>query len=230
VDICVIRIYKRWQIFKMTTETYIVNLTKPWQLLTLTISSIGLLFMTHFALKTFDLGLIGFFLSLLISVTFFFILKKRLIYKTELGLNKNQVSIGDKSFDLKDIVKYKTHRMKGAGLVLKLTNDRTYRLSSNDNFCDSHEFVKFLNDFENMVSDKSEIQKGMSFGETKFGFYFAICSTLFLITAIIFQTVTGKYLEFSGIAMMLVALTTLWSGIEIKKTFANRVDGSASEY
>lgn len=201
----------------MTTKTYKVHLTKPWQLLALVFSSIGLFFFTNFILQRFDLDLIGATLALLFSITYFFIVKKLIVLKTELRLSKNEIVLGDKSLKLEDISVYKTHKMRGAGLKLKMTNGKTFRLSSNDNFCNSDEFARFVYDFENEVIGKPGIRQVKSFGQTKFGLYFAISSTILAIV-ISFQV---DDLEFSRLAMVLVALTTLWSGIEIKKTFAN---------
>ncbi len=137
-------------------------------------------------------------------------------------LGKNQILIGDKPVVFSDISKYKIHRMRGAGLKLRMKNGKIFRLSSNDNFCDSYEFIRFVNAFENKVINYPEIRKVKTFGETKFGLYFAISLTFLVGIAIIFKKINGEDIEFVRLAIVLVVLTSMWSGIEIKKIFTSK--------
>lgn len=206
----------------MTTNIYKVNLTKPWQLLALGLSSIGVLALTFVVLQKLELGLMSLVIAVLISIFYFYILKKRIILKKEIGLSNNEILLSDQILKFEDISSYKIHRMRGAGLKLKLKDGKVYRLSSNGNFCKSDEFVRFVNDFESKVIDKPKIKKIKTFGETKFGFYFAICSTLSFISVLIFKMVTGQNLELSKIGLILGSLSTLWSGINVRKILATK--------
>lgn len=206
----------------MPLKTYKVQLTKPWQLLTFMLSSIGIFFLANFIFQKLDLELFGVVLSLLVSVIYFFVLRKGLIHTNELYLGENEVFLGDISISFQNIVNYKTHGMKGAGLKLRMKDGKIIRLSSNDNFCNAGEFVRFVNDFERRVGRIPEITKVKSFGETNWGLYLAIFSTALLIVVIFLPPYRGEHFEFSLIGMSLVSLTTLWSGIEIRKTLLNK--------
>jgi hypothetical protein len=217
---------QRWQILKMTPKSYIVNLTSPWRLLALLTSIIGffglMLCTSQFILN----GQIGGIIALTISIILFVVLKRKAVRQTTIGLNKRDIVLPNKSISFKDIEYYKTHRMRGAGLKLKLMNGETVHLSSNANFCNSSEFIRFVNDFENTVSEIPEIRKVYSFGETKFGLYFAIGTTTFLGVAIAYQLFTETEIIPTKIPMIIVALTAMWSGIEIKKHLPTRAKKS----
>ena len=201
----------------MTPKSYIVNLTSPWRILALLTSTIGLfgllLYPSQFILN----GLIGAIIALTISIILFIVLKRKAVRQTTIGLNKRDIVLSTKSISFKDIEYYKTHRIRGAGLKLKLMNGETIHLSSNENFCDSSEFIRFVNDFETTVSEIPEIRKVNSFGETKFGLYFAIATTTFLGAGIAYQIFTETEIVPIKLSLIIVSLTTMWSGIEIKK-------------
>ena len=206
----------------MTPRTYTVNLTDPWRLI-LFMSICGLVFFSPiFILRPFGLGLLGAILALPLSVSTFFLLKRMFVIETEIGLGKKYILLKGMKIYFNDLKSYKTHRMRGAGLRLKLNSGKTIRLSSNDNFCDSDEFVQFTYDFEERISNEPTVEKIKSFGQTKFGLYFAISSTILIGTAIIIKTMNGEDLILSRLAGTLVVLTSIWSGIEIRKTFANK--------
>ncbi len=206
----------------MEPKNYKVQLTKSWQLLGLMLSFIGIFVFSIFLSQKLDLGILGAVLSMLISVGYFFILKKRLIHTSVLRLCKNEIVIGGNPIYFKHILNYKAHRAKGAGLKLRMKDGKILWLSSNDNFCDAGEFVRFVNDFEIRVSRIPEIIKVKSFGETKWGLYLAVSSTALLTVVIFLLPTRGEHFEFSIIGMLLVSLTTLWSGIEIRKRLLNK--------
>jgi predicted membrane metal-binding protein len=206
----------------MTPKNYNAQLTNPWRLLFLAISSVGIFIVAYLILKIFVPSLFGLISSILVAIVYFIFLKKRLIQKNKLGISKTQIFLKNEQIAFKDIEKYKIHRMRGAGLKIKIKKGKMIRLSSNDNFCDSDEFVRFVNDFENQVSEIPEIRKVKSFGESRFGLYFAITSTVLFVGVIIYKRIINEEFEYSNLGTMLVALSTMWSGIEIKKTFANK--------
>jgi hypothetical protein len=103
-----------------------------------------------------------------------------------------------------------------------LRSGQTVRLSSNDNLCDSIGFVEFVIDFEERVNDWPEIRKVKSFGETKFGLWFAITSTVLLAAAVMWRFVIGSDIYTALLPTILVALLTFWSGIEIRKYYSKK--------
>lgn len=201
----------------MTTKIYKVNLTKTSHLLVLMLSAIGVFFLINSILQEFNFGLIGFVLAVTTSIVAFFIFKKRIITRATFKLNHNRFFVDDRFFDFDEVHYYKTHRMKGAGLTIKLKNGRKIRFSANDNFCNTEEFVAFVNEFEVIALEKWKITKKRTFGESKFGLFFAIISTLVLIYITIYKIHYGESFELSNIGLMILALSTVWSGTNINK-------------
>ncbi len=206
----------------MTPKTYKVNLTNPWKLLFLLFSSVGLFFLVLFILVKFDLEVLGVTLALICSITYYFLLKKRIPQKTEIGISNNEIVLVNRRIALSEISSYQIHRMRGAGLKLKMKDGKSIRLSSNNNFCDSEGFVQFVNDFEKRALEFPEISKVRSLAETRLGLYFAIATTILFIVGLVYGMLFDKEFSYSRFGLMLVALSTLWSGIEIKKVFASK--------
>ena len=159
--------------------------------------------------------------AIILSLISFFALKNSLIIRTRIELNDRQFLVEDKIIDFDDIEYYKIHRMKGAGLTIKLKNGKTHRLSSNENFSDSKEFVRFINDLEDDVFSRLEIRKKKTFGETKFGFFFALISTLIFLYMFIYKLKNGGSFEITSFGLLIITMLTRWSGIDVNKTFAN---------
>jgi formate hydrogenlyase subunit 3/multisubunit Na+/H+ antiporter MnhD subunit len=181
------------------------------------LSALGIFFLINSVFQELNFRLIGVVIAITASIVAFFIFKKRIITRTTFKLNSDQFFVEDRFFDFKEVQYYKTHRMKGAGLTIKLKNGRKIRFSANDNFCNTEEFVAFVNEFEVIAMESWKIKKKRTFGETKFGLFFAIISTLVLIYITIYQMQYGESFELSNIAMMILALSIVWSGTDINK-------------
>jgi hypothetical protein len=165
---------------------------------------------------------ISVFIAFGIAILLFYFMKNRAIRRSRLGLSKTEITLSSTTIDFKEIELYKTHRVRGAGLKIKLRSGQTVRLSSNDNLCDSIGFVEFVIDFEERVNDWPEIRKVKSFGETKFGLWFAITSTVLLAAAVMWRFVIGSDIYTALLPTILVALLTFWSGIEIRKYYSKK--------
>ena len=201
----------------MKVFTYSVELTKPEKILVLIISSLGFLFLSIFLFDWLQFGNVGIIVSIIIAIIYFILVRKLLIKKVLLVIDKNKIIIDNKSIYLENIVQYKAHKMGGAGIFFKLQNGESIKLSANDNFCSADGLTDFIKQFEKIVINQKGIQKVHSFGETKFGLFFSLSVTFLLILGIVYRLISGPNIQFSQLMLVVVALSILWSGIEIKK-------------
>ncbi|ARN78743.1 hypothetical protein BST97_12480 [Nonlabens spongiae] len=141
-----------------------------------------------------------------------------------LFLGKNKIEIDNKAFYYDDFTSYKTHRFSGVSLKLKLKSGKTLPLTCNDNFCDSLPLSKFVDDFEKRATDHPHIKKIKSFGERKIGLYISIVLTVLLFLSLGYQLIYNEEMTLSSLfSLLLVSLTALWSGIEIKSYGRNSI-------
>ncbi len=135
-----------------------------------------------------NFGLIKGILALVIAKIFFYIFKKKFIVKvSDFELTSNKLEWNNKSVDFKNLEYYKIHWMKGAGIKFKLKNGKTLRISSNDSFCNSEQFVNLCHNIDSKLLNynNGQIERKKSFFESKEGYYFAvIISILFVIGTI----------------------------------------------
>lgn len=135
-----------------------------------------------------NFGLIKGILALVIAKIFFYIFKKKFIVKvSDFELTSNKLEWNNKNVDFKNLEYYKIHWMKGAGIKFKLKNGKTLRISSNDSFCNSEQFVNLCHNIYSKLLNynNGQIERKKSFFESKEGYYFAvIISILFVIGTI----------------------------------------------
>ena len=199
-----------------------VEYTKSFELLFLLASTVAVFFGMIFLLnRIMNFGLIKGILAIVIAGIYFIIIKKKFIVKiSDFELKSNQLEWNNKIIDFKNIEYYKIHWTKGAGIKFKLKNGKTFRLSSNDNFCDSEKFVSLCNAIDSELEkvNNKEIVRKQSFFETKQGYYFAITITVLIVFLITFKILTKDKINIQTIALILVSLVTIWSGVRwIKK-------------
>lgn len=166
-----------------------VEYTKPFELLFLFASTILVFSWMIFLLnRIMNFGLIKGILALVIAKIFFYIFKKKFIVKvSDFELTSNKLEWNNKNVDFKNLEYYKIHWMKGAGIKFKLKNGKTLRISSNDSFCNSEQFVNLCHNIYSKLLNynNGQIERKKSFFESKEGYYFAvIISILFVIGTI----------------------------------------------
>lgn len=198
-----------------------VEYTKPFELLFLLVSTIGVFSAILYLLNTiFDFGLINGISAIILAGVYFIIYKKNFLVKTsDFELSSNKLEWNNKSIDFKNLEYYKIHWLKGAGIKFKLKNGKTLRISSNENFCDSEKFVNLCHkiDYKLLNFNEGQIVKKKSFFETKNGYYFAITITSLAVLAILFRLLTKGEFKIGSLGLILFSLATIWSGVKWKK-------------
>ena len=198
-----------------------VEYTKPFELLFLFASTLlvfsGMIFLLN---RIMNFGLIKGILALVIAGIFFYIFKKKFIVKvSDFELTSNKLEWNNKSVDFKNLEYYKIHWMKGAGIKFKLKNGKTLRISSNDNFCDSEPFVNLCHNIDSKLLNfnNGQIIRKKSFFESKQGFYFAVILSVLFVIGTIYKSFTDEKFNFGNIALILVSLGIIWSGVKWKR-------------
>ena len=109
--------------------------------------------------------------------------------------------------------------MKGAGIKFKFKNGKTLRISSNDNFCNSEDFVSLCHNIDTKLLkfNNGEIERKKSFFESKKGYYYAIIMTILVVAITFYKLSTDGKFNFTNIALILVTLTTIWSSVRYKR-------------
>ena len=109
--------------------------------------------------------------------------------------------------------------MKGAGIKFKLKNGKTLRLSSNDSFCNSEKFVRLCENLDSKLSNynNNQIIRKYTFFESKQSYYFAVIITILIVIITIFKLFTNDDFNIGNIALMLVTLVIIWSGVKWKR-------------
>jgi len=198
-----------------------VEYTKPFELLFLFASTIlvfsGMIYLLN---RILDVGLIKGILALVIAGIFFYIFKKKFIVKVlDFELTSNKLEWSNKSVDFKNLEYYKIHWMKGAGIKFKLKNGKTLRITSNDNFCNSEQFVNLCHNIDSKLLNynNGKIIRKKSFFETKQGYYFAITITVLFVIGTVYKSFTDQEINIQNFAMILVSLGIIWSGVKWKR-------------
>ena len=198
-----------------------VEYTSPFELFFLFVSTVAVFSAIVFVLnRIVSFGLLKGTLAFVLAGIYFYILKKKLIVKvSDFELKSNQLKWDNKNIDFKDIEYYKIHWMKGAGIKFKFKNGKTLQISSNDNFCNSEQFVNLCQDIDSKLLkyNNGQIERKKSFFESKQGYYFAvIISTLFVVGAI-YKSFSDEKINIGNLALILVSLGIVWSGVKWKR-------------
>lgn len=198
-----------------------VEYTSPFELLFLLISTVAVFSAIVFVFnRIVSFGLLKVILALVLAGIYFYILKKKFIVKiSDFELKSNQLKWDNKNIDFSDLEYYKIHWMKGAGIKFKFKNGKTLRISSNDNFCNSEQFVNLCQDIDSKLLkyNNGQIERKKSFFESKQGYYFAvIMSTLFVVGAI-YKSFSDEKINIGNLALILASLGIVWSGVKWKR-------------
>jgi hypothetical protein len=198
-----------------------VEYTKPFELLLLFALTIlvfsGMIFLLN---RILDFGLIKGILALVVAGIFFYIFKNKFIVKvSDFELTSNKLEWNKKSVDFKNLEYYKIHWMKGAGIKFKLKNGKTLRISSNDNFCNSEQFVNLCHNIDSKLLkyNNGQIIRKKSFFETKQGYYFAVVMSIIFVIGTVYKLFTDEKINIQNLAMILVSLGIIWSGVKWKR-------------
>ena len=198
-----------------------VEYTNPFELLFLLGSTVavfsGIIFVLN---RIMSFGLAKGILAFVLAGIYFYILKKKFIVKiSDFELTSNKLEWNKKSVDFRNLEYYKIHWMKGAGIKFKLKNGKTLRISSNDNFCNSEQFVNLCHNIDSKLLKykNGQIIRKKSFFETKQGYYFAVFMTILFVTGTVYKLFTDEKINIQNFAMILVSLGIIWSGVKWKK-------------
>jgi hypothetical protein len=198
-----------------------VEYTRPFELLLLFALTIlvfsGMIFLLN---RILDFGLIKGILALVVAGIFFYIFKNKFIVKvSDFELTLNKLEWNKKSVDFKNLEYYKIHWMLGAGIKFKLKNGKTLRISSNDNFCNSEQFVNLCHNIDSKLLkfNNGQIIRKKSFFETKLGYYFAVIMTILFVIGTVYKLFTDEKINIQNFALILVSLRIIWSGVKWKR-------------
>jgi hypothetical protein len=198
-----------------------VEYARPFELLLLFALTIlvfsGMIFLLN---RILDFGLIKGILALVVAGIFFYIFKNKFIVKvSDFELTLNKLEWNKKSVDFKNLEYYKIHWMLGAGIKFKLKNGKTLRISSNDNFCNSEQFVNLCHNIDSKLLkfNNGQIIRKKSFFETKQGYYYAVIMTILFVIGTVYKLFTDEKINIQNFALILVSLRIIWSGVKWKR-------------
>ena len=198
-----------------------VEYTNPFELLFLLSSTVAIFSVIIFVLnRVMSFGLIKGILAFVLAGIYFYILKKKFIVKiSDFELKSNQLEWNNKNVNFNDLEYYKIHWIKGAGIKFKFKNGNTLRISSNDNFCNSEQFVNLCQNIDSKLLkyNKGQIERKRSFFESKQGYYFAVIMSILCVIGTIYKSLTDKKINIENFALILVSLGIIWSGVKWKR-------------
>jgi len=198
-----------------------VKYTKPIELLFLMVSTITLLIGALFFLNSFiSIVYLKFLLALPIAMVYFNLIKIHFVVKeADFELSANQLKWDNEIIEFENIEYYKIHWLKGAGIKFKLKNGKVVRISSNENFCDSGNFVNLCHKIEAHLKNFNEnkLLRKHSFFETKNGYYFAILMSFLAVLAVVFKVFFKNELNISSLGLIIFSLGIIWSGVTWKR-------------
>ena len=198
-----------------------VEYTNPFELLFLLGSTVAIFSVIIFVLnRVMSFGLIKGILAFVLAGIYFYILKKKFIVKiSDFELKSNQLEWDNKNVNFNDLEYYKIHWIKGAGIKFKFKNGNTLRISSNDNFCNSEQFVNLCQNIDSKLLkyNKGQIERKRSFFESKQGYYFAVIMSILCVIGTIYKSLTDKKINIENFALILVSLGIIWSGVKWKR-------------
>ncbi|WP_370227502.1 hypothetical protein [Mesoflavibacter sp.] len=198
-----------------------VEYTNPFKLLFLLSSTVAIFSVIVFVLnRVMSFGLLKGILAFVLAGIYFYILKKNFIVKiSDFELKSNQLEWDNKNVNFNDLEYYKIHWIKGAGIKFKFKNGNTLRISSNDNFCNSEQFVNLCQNIDSKLLkyNKGQIERKRSFFESKQGYYFAVIMSILCVIGTIYKSLTDKKINIENFALILVSLGIIWSGVKRKR-------------
>ena len=198
-----------------------VKYTKPIEILFLLVSTITLLIGTLFFLNSFiSIVYLKFLLALPFAMVYFNLIKIHFVVKeTDFELSANQLKWDNENIEFENIEYYKIHWLKGAGIKFKLKNGKVVRISSNENFCDSGQFVNLCQKIEAHLKNFNEnkLLRKHSFFETKNGYYFAILMSFLAVLAVVFKIFSKNEWNISSLGLIIFSLGIIWSGVTWKR-------------
>ena len=198
-----------------------VEYTNPFKLLFLLGSTVAIFSVIIFVLnRVMSFGLIKGILAFVLAGIYFYILKKKFIVKiSDFELKSNQLEWDNKNVNFNDLEYYKIHWIKGAGIKFKFKNGNTLRISSNENFCNSEQFVNLCQNIDSKLLkyNKGQIERKRSFFESKQGYYFAVIMSILCVIGTIYKSLTDKKINIENFALILVSLGIIWSGVKRKR-------------
>lgn len=198
-----------------------VEYTNPFELLFLLSSTVAIFSVIVFVLnRVMSFGLLKGILAFVLAGIYFYILKKKFIVKiSDFELKSNQLEWDNKNVNFNDLEYYKIHWIKGAGIKFKFKNGNTLRISSNDNFCNSEQFVNLCQNIDSKLLkyNKGQIERKRSFFESKQGYYFAVIMSILCVIGTIYKSLTDKKINIENFALILVSLGIIWSGVKRKR-------------
>ena len=77
--------------------------------------------------------------------------------------------------------------------------------------------IKFCKELDKRLSKLGSIERQNTFYETKYGYYFALSATAIVVGVLIYETFTGFQIKISTLVLMLIGLSTIWSGMKYKR-------------
>ena len=198
-----------------------VEYTNPFELLFLLGSTLAIFSAIIIVLnRVMSFGLIKGILAFVLAGIYFYILKKKFIVKiSDFELKSNQLEWDNKNVNFNDLEYYKIHWIKGAGIKFKFKNGKTLRISSNDNFCNSEQFVNLCQNIDSKLLkyNKGQIERKRSFFESKQGYYFAVIISILCVIGTIYKSLTDKKINIENFTLILVSLGIIWNGVKWKR-------------
>ncbi|UAB75676.1 hypothetical protein [Mesoflavibacter sp. SCSIO 43206] len=198
-----------------------VEYTNPFELLFLLGSTLAIFSAIIIVLnRVMSFGLIKGILAFVLAGIYFYILKKKFIVKiSDFELKSNQLEWDNKNVNFNDLEYYKIHWIKGAGIKFKFKNGNTLRISSNDNFCNSEQFVNLCQNIDSKLLkyNKGQIERKRSFFESKQGYYFAVIISILCVIGTIYKSLTDKKINIENFTLILVSLGIIWNGVKWKR-------------
>jgi uncharacterized membrane protein len=188
------------------------------KLFLLFMSTILLLFLSTIIINKFVIsGIISFLISIILSAVYFYKIYKQLVKNDVFLVFVDRFEFNEKIIYFDTIKSYKIHWLKGAGLKIICKNGKTLRISANSNLYNSDTFVKFCEELDKRLSKLDTIERQKTFFETKYGYYFSLSATTIVVGILIYETFTGFQIKISTLVLMLICLSTIWSGMKYKR-------------
>lgn len=192
-----------------------VKYTKTLELVLLLISTILIFLGLVFALSQLIVDLkSSLLLAGVLTISYVILIIKKFIVKTsDFKLTNKRLEWDKNTIEFTDIKYYKIHWIKGAGIKFKLKSGKVIRLSCNDSFCDSEQFVTLCHEIDSKLEKFEDVLRKKTFLETKLGFYFAVGITVLVLIVFLFKLVVKGEFNAGNLGLVLVSLATVWSGV-----------------
>lgn len=160
-----------------------------------------------------------FSISFLSAFIFYKSLKHRFVSISDFRIDDEKIDFGNRIVKFEDILHYRTEFINGAVLNIKLKSGKRINLSSNNHICKTSIFENFCKSLERRINalENLNIERKRSAYESKVYFYFTVVFTIIAISAILFSIFSGKKMKFQTLGLILLGLSTMWTGILNRK-------------